>query len=116
MAKKKRYGLREGSKEFNRKPNGDFSTKAPPQHNTKGTPCDIVAGCTSGKPALYVVAGKYACVEHRDVAYQQAKKHWQASPLPSVGQFEPEVETVEVEEVEVGRFVSVEYAQADVVD
>jgi hypothetical protein len=76
--------------------------KAEPQHNTRGTPCNIVPNCTSGKPAFYVVGKKFACIDHKDTAFRMAKRVRHAA-LPKVG-FEPEIETVEVQEVEVGRF------------
>jgi hypothetical protein len=80
--------------------------KQAPQHNTVGTPCNIVKSCKSGKPALYVVGKKFACADHKEQAYQMAKKQRRAEPvLPDVGTFEPEIETVEVEELEVGQFV-----------
>jgi len=87
----------------------DSSEKKPmkqaPQHNTVGTPCDIVKNCKSGKPALYIVGKKFACVEHRDVAYDLAKKQRRVEPvLPDVGIFEPEIEAIEVEEIEIGQF------------
>lgn len=81
--------------------NDNTGVKQPPQHNTVGTPCNIVANCTSGKPAHYIVGGKYACIEHKDVAYRLAarrgKKQVEAS-LPEVEAdlgFEPEVEVEE---------------------
>lgn len=78
--------------------------KQAPQHDTKGTPCNIVTNCRSGKPALYVVGKKFACIEHRDLAFQLARKRRQEPALPTIGGFEPEIETVEVEEIEIGQF------------
>jgi len=85
--------------------------KQAPQHNTVGTPCNIVKNCESEKPALYVVGTKFACADHRDQAYELARKQRRPAALPDVGTFEPEIETVEVEEVEVGRFAKL--AQED---
>jgi len=80
------------------------NVKQPPQFNTKGTPCNIVDDCTSGKPALYVVGTKYACIEHRQNAFDMAKKGVRTpTPEPEV-EFTPEVETVELDELEVGQF------------
>jgi hypothetical protein len=84
-----------------------MSGKQPPTFNSKGQPCTIVADCTSGKPALYVVGTKVACIEHKELAFEMARKGTRTpSPvvLPDVGSFEAEIETVEVEEIEVGRF------------
>jgi len=80
------------------------NVKQPPTFNSKGTPCNIVDNCTSGKPALYIVGKLYACIEHKDVAYEMAKKRRTPEPEPEVDSFVPEIEAVEVEEVEVGRF------------
>ena len=88
--------------------------KQEPQHSTKGTPCNIVRDCKSGSPALYVVGKKFACIEHKDLAYKLAKKQRASQPvLPDVGTFEPEIETVEieVEEIEVSQFAKM--AQED---
>ncbi len=78
--------------------------KQPPTFNSKGTPCNIVSDCTSGKPALYIVGNKFACIEHKELAYEMAKKRRTPEPEPEVGAFEVEIEAVEVEEIEVGRF------------
>jgi hypothetical protein len=81
-----------------------MDTKQPPQFNTKGTPCDIVPDCTSGKPSFYVVNGKHACADHKDVAYRLAKRGNRTPVVaPELDSFEPEIESVEVEEVEVGK-------------
>jgi len=81
------------------------NVKQPPTFNSKGTPCNIVDNCTSGKPALYVVGKLFACIEHRDNAFDLAKKKGRApEPEPEVEAFAPEIETVEVEEIEVGQF------------
>lgn len=98
---------------FNRGSGNSPLVKSPPQHSTRGTPCDIVENCTSGKPALYIAAGKFACIEHRDLAYQKAKTHRHSAPLPNIDRFEPEIETVEAEEVEVGHFISIPQGTVD---
>lgn len=78
--------------------------KQPPQFNTRGTPCDIVPDCKSGKPSFYVVNGKHACSEHKDVADRLAKGG-NRTPIvaPELDSFEPEMDAIEVEEVEVGK-------------
>lgn len=80
-----------------------MDAKQPPQFNTKGTPCDIVPDCKSGKPAFYVVNGKHACIDHKDVAYRLAKRGNRTTAPEPQESFEPEIESVEVEEVEVGK-------------
>jgi len=71
-----------------------MTAKKQPQHGTKGTPCNIVDGCTSGKPAFYVVGSKFACADHRDLAFALQKRHRTKAALPEVD-FEPEIEAVE---------------------
>ena len=79
--------------------------KTGPRHNTRGIPCTIVPDCRSGKPAFYVVGGKVACIEHRELAFQLAKKGVRTVALPEVGTFEPEIEVVEAEEVAMSEFM-----------
>lgn len=80
------------------------SIKSEPQHNTKGTPCNIVRNCKSGKPAMYIVGSgsklKYACADHKREAFTlQAGRREMPEPEAAKG-FEPEIE--DVSEVAVG--------------
>ncbi len=78
--------------------------KKRPQHGTKGTPCNIVDDCESGKPAMYVVGTKFACADHKAEAFAMQKRHRTKPTLPEVD-FEPEIEAIEpAAEPEVGWF------------
>lgn len=60
---------------------------------------------------MYIVGKFFACIEHKDKAFEMQKKQKRPTPLPEVG-FEPEIEALEVQEVEVGRFAKLA-AQSD---
>jgi hypothetical protein len=87
--------------------------RQPPQHDTKGTPCDIVEGC--GKTAFYIVGKKFACGDHRDLAYETAKKRRFVSKAADaeVGNFEPEIEIVDADEAEVRQFAKLAVRRGD---
>jgi hypothetical protein len=90
--------------------------KQEPQHNTKGTPCNIVTNCKSGKPALYIVGGKFACIEHKDEAFKLQRKHRTKVTLPDVAGFEPEVDAAVLEiedDAEVSRFAKLVGTEGD---
>jgi hypothetical protein len=91
----------------------DKSLRKPPQHNTKGSPCNIADNCVSGKPAFYIVGKKLACEDHREVAFQMTRTSRPNLFLPEVGAFEPEIEVIEVEELTTARFERLAQSIAD---